>query len=163
MSIPSLEADGPTVTSAQDKAEFINQQFTSVFTHENTSTFPDLGASPFSTIVADNINVDGVEKLLAGLQSHKAHGPDIIWHHYLPIFTKRLCTSLDFPVTGKQLWCFQFIRKAHVRTRIITDQYLSLPYHVRFLSTKYTCQFIITLSILSDAQYGFRKNQSCET
>ena len=24
----------------------------------------------------DNINVNGVEKLLAGLQGHKAHGPD---------------------------------------------------------------------------------------
>ena len=55
----------------------INQQFTSsVFTHKNTSTLPDLGASPFSTIVADNINVDGVERLLAGLQGHKAHDPD---------------------------------------------------------------------------------------
>ena len=73
MSIPPLEADGTTVTSAQDKAELINQQFTSVFTHENTSTLPDLGASPFYTIVADNINVDGVEKPLHG---HKAHGPD---------------------------------------------------------------------------------------
>ena len=48
----------------------------SVFTHENISTLPDLGDSPFSTIVADNINVDGVKKLLAGLQGHKAHGPD---------------------------------------------------------------------------------------
>ena len=37
---------------------------------------PDLGASPFSTIVADNINVDGVERLLAGLLGHKARGPD---------------------------------------------------------------------------------------
>ena len=36
--------------------------------YERLSILPDLGASPFSTIVTDSINVDGVEKLLAGLQ-----------------------------------------------------------------------------------------------
>ena len=64
------------MTGAQEKAELINQQFTSVFTHENTSTLPDLGASPFFTIVENIISVDGVDKLLAGLQCHKAHGSD---------------------------------------------------------------------------------------
>ena len=64
------------MSNAQEKAELINQQFTSVFTHENTSTLPDIGASPFSTIVEDNIHVDGVAKLLSDLQGHKAHGPD---------------------------------------------------------------------------------------
>ena len=83
MCIPPLEADGTTVTRAQDKAELINQQFTSVFTHENISTLPDLGASPFSTIVADNINVDGVVKLLARQQ-----GPWSRWHPSL--FAKRV-------------------------------------------------------------------------
>ena len=53
VSIPSLEADGTVVTGAQEKAELINQQFTSVFTHENTSNSPDLGASSFPTIVPD--------------------------------------------------------------------------------------------------------------
>ena len=58
ISIPSLEADGTTATGAQEKAELINQQFTSAFTHEiATSTLPDLGASPYFTIVADNIMV----------------------------------------------------------------------------------------------------------
>ena len=64
------------MTGAQEKTELINQQFTSVFTHENISTLPDLGASSFPTIVPGNINVKGVEKLLSGLQGHKAHGPD---------------------------------------------------------------------------------------
>ena len=76
VSIPSLEANGTTVSDAQGKAELINQHFTSVFTHENTSTLPDLGASPFNTIVVDNINGGGVARLLADLQGHKAHGPD---------------------------------------------------------------------------------------
>ena len=76
VSIPPLEVNRVIVSDAQEKAELINQQFTSVFTHENTSTLPDIGASPFSTIVEDNIHVDGVAKLLSDLQGHKAHGPD---------------------------------------------------------------------------------------
>ena len=59
-----------------DQPILINQQFTSVFTHENTSTLPNLGASPFSSIIVDNIHADGVAKLLADLQGHKAHEPD---------------------------------------------------------------------------------------
>ena len=51
ISIPSLEVDGTTVTGAQEKAELINHPFTSVFTHENISTLPDVRASPFPTIV----------------------------------------------------------------------------------------------------------------
>ena len=58
VSIPSLEADGTVVTGAQEKTELINQQFISVFTHENTSTLPNVGASSFPIIV--NINVNGV-------------------------------------------------------------------------------------------------------
>ena len=76
VSIPTLEANGATVSDAQEKAELINQQFTSVFTHENTSTLPNLGASPFTSIVVDNIRMDGVVKFLANLQGHKAHGLD---------------------------------------------------------------------------------------
>ena len=37
---------------------------------------PDLGISPFNTIVVNNIHVDEVAKLLANLQGHKAHEPD---------------------------------------------------------------------------------------
>ena len=66
VSIPSLDANGTTVSGVQEKADLINhQQFTSVFTYENTSTLSDLGASPFTTILEDNISVDGVEKLFS--------------------------------------------------------------------------------------------------
>ena len=60
----------------QDKAELFNQQFTSVFTSENISTLPDLKISPLNSIFVDDIHVDGVAKLLANLQGHKAHGSD---------------------------------------------------------------------------------------
>ena len=65
-----------------------------MFTHENISTLPDVGASPFPTIVTDNINVDGVEKLLAGLQGHKAHGPDGIPARLLKEFAHNMAPLL---------------------------------------------------------------------
>ena len=64
------------VSDVQEKAKFFNQQFTSVFANENTSTLPDLRVFLFSTIVVNDIHVDGMAKLLADLQGHKAHGPD---------------------------------------------------------------------------------------
>ena len=65
-----------TISESQEKANVINQQFSSVFTNENVSTLPDLGFSPYNSIVTEDINVEGVAKLLSDLQSHKAHGPD---------------------------------------------------------------------------------------
>ena len=102
VSIPSLEVSGITVSDAQEKTELFNQQFTSAFTIENISTLPDLGASPFNTIVVDDIHVDGVAKLLADLQGHKVHGPDGILvrllkktaHSMAPLLTHIYKTSL---------------------------------------------------------------------
>ena len=42
---------------------------------KNVSTLPDLEFSPFNSIVTEDINVEGLAKLLSDLQSHKAHGP----------------------------------------------------------------------------------------
>ena len=123
-----------------DPSELFNQQFTSVFTYENTSTLPDLGISPFNTIDMDDIHVDGVAnyKLLANLQGRKAHGPDgipagllketahsiIIWLHCLPIFTKPRSINTNFLMIGKQLWFLQFARKIHSRLLQTIDLYL---------------------------------------
>ena len=122
VSIPSLEVNGITVSDAQDKVELFNQQFTSVFTNENTSTLLDLGISLFNTIVVDDIHVDGVAKLLANLQGHKAHGPDGIparllketAHSIALLLTHIYKASLhhaSFLMIGKQLWFLQFTKK----------------------------------------------------
>ena len=86
VSIPSLKVNGITVSDAQEKTKLFNQQFTSVFTDENTSTLPDLGVSPFNTIVVDDIHVDGVTKLFANLQ-----GPWYRWNS--SSFAKGNCTQ----------------------------------------------------------------------
>ena len=172
MSIPPLQADGTIVTSAQDKAELINQQFTSVFTHENTSTLPDLGASPLSTIVADNINVDGVEKLLAGLQGHEAHGPDGIpacflkesAHNMAPLLTHIYKASLHqcrLPCDWKTALVFPIYKKGSCKnpTNYRPISITSIPCKIlEHLIYSSVYNHLETNLILSDAQHGFRKN-----
>ena len=58
-----------TISESQEKASIINQQFLSVFTNENVSTLPDLGFSPYNSIVTENIDVEDLAKLLSDLRS----------------------------------------------------------------------------------------------
>ena len=165
------------MTGAQEKAELINQQFTSVFTHENTSTLPDLGASSFPTIVPDNINVNGVEKLLSGRQGHKAHGPDVIparllkefAHNMAPLLTHIYKASLHqcrLPCDWKTALVFPIYKKgscknpANYRPISLTSIPCKILEHLIYSSVY---KHLETNCILSDAQHGFRKNQSCET
>jgi hypothetical protein len=60
-------------------AELLNEQFSSVFSKENTSTIPNLGTS--KTPDAPNIIVgkEGILKLLLNLNPHKAMENFIRW------------------------------------------------------------------------------------
>ena len=171
VSIPSLQVNGTTISDAQEKAESFNQQFTSVFTDENTSTLPDLGVSPFTTIVVDDIHVDGVAKLLADLQGHTAHGPDRIPARLLietaysmaPLLTHinkaslHQCklphdwkTALVSPIHKKNS------RKSPANYRPIS--LTSIPCKIlEHLIYSLVYNHLKTNSILCDAQHGFRK------
>ena len=177
VSIPSLEANGTTVSDAQGKAELINQQFTSVFTHENTSTLPDLGASPFNIIVVDNINAGGVAKLLVDLQGHKTHGSDGIPAQLLketaydiaPLLTHIYKASLHqcrLPHDWKTALVSPIYKKgsrkspANYRPISLTSIPCKILEHLIYSSVY---NHLEANSILRDAQHGFRKNQSRET
>ena len=177
VSIPSLEVNGITVSDAQDKAELFNQQFTSVFTNENTFTLPDLGISPFNTIVMDDIHVDGVAKLLANLQGHKAHGPDGIparllketAHSMAPLLTHIFKASLHqckLPCDWKTALVSPIHKKnsrkspANYRPISLTSIPCKILEHLIYSSVY---NHLEVNSILCDAQHGFRKKRSCET
>ena len=51
----------------------VHKQFLSVYTEEDVSTLPDLGASPYNSIITEDITVEGLARLLADIQSHRAH------------------------------------------------------------------------------------------
>jgi hypothetical protein len=48
--------------TAEQKAEMLNSQFTSVFTTENTTNMPSKGISPFKPMKDIKISEKGVEK-----------------------------------------------------------------------------------------------------
>ena len=165
------------MSGAQEKAELINQQFISVFTHENTSTLPDLGSSPFNTIVVDDIYADGVAKLLADLQGHKAHGPDGIparllketAYNMAPLLTHIYKASLHqcrLPHDWKIALVSPIYKKgsckspANYRPISLTSIPCKILEHLIYSSVY---NHLEANSILCDAQHGFRKNRSCET
>ena len=136
-----------------------------------------MGPSPHPTV--DNITVteNGVHKLLAGLEPHKASGPDQLPARLLkelaselaPIYTLLFQASLDQGIIPDE-W-----KSANV-VPIYKKGDRSKPENYRPVSlTSITCKTLEHIvsstimkhmdrhSILTDAQHGFRKRRSCET
>jgi hypothetical protein len=66
---------GVLAETAEQKAEMLNSQFTSVFTTENTTNMPSKGISPFKPMKDIKISEKGVEKELNRLNPCKALMP----------------------------------------------------------------------------------------
>ena len=82
--IPNLQRkDGSMATTDEEKAEVLNQHFSSVFTREDTSNIPDFNPHPCNSIL-DKINIteDQVKKKLSKLRTDKSCGPDKV-HPFL--------------------------------------------------------------------------------
>ena len=60
----------------REKAGILNDQFSSASTVENGTETSDLGPSFIPDLPDINVTPKGVEKLLSGLNPHKASGPD---------------------------------------------------------------------------------------
>ena len=71
----SLNKDGRSARSPQQKAEMLNAQFSSVFTDEDTENLPQLNKR-YPSLSVLNVSAIGVEKLLLNLKANKAAGPD---------------------------------------------------------------------------------------
>ena len=65
------------MTDAKEKADILLDEFSGVFTNEDTNSIPWLGPGR-SKIEDITFSPDGIEQLLASLQPHKASGPDRI-------------------------------------------------------------------------------------
>ena len=74
----------------------MNQQFTSVFTDEDTENIPPIHPIPTNTkLDTVDVKISDVKKLLKGLRTQKSPGPDDV-HPYL---LKHLADSLAVPLT----------------------------------------------------------------
>ena len=154
-----------------------NKQFQSVFTKENLSNIPECSGLPITPLLNDPISVDGVKKLLSTLDPSKSCGPDNIPARILkfccdeiaPVLTVIFTQSLNsgnLPedwLTANVTPIFKKGDRANpsnYRPISLTSICSKLLEHIL-----YHCimEQLTTYQILSDKQYGFRPNHSCET
>ena len=101
--ISPLRSEGEIHSSAEKKAEILNQQFTSVFTEEPHGLLPDKGPSPHPTMTDICISKEGIEKMLQNIKPDKAACPDSLpstvlkelSHEIDPILELIYCRSLQ--------------------------------------------------------------------
>ena len=138
---------------------------------------PDKGPSPHPDMPNIEVNWKGVHKLLKGLKTFKATGPDSIPAFILkaaadqlaPILTGLYQTSLNsgqVPSDWKDAWIVPVFKKG--------DKHKPANYRPVSL-TSITCKLLEHIvhsnvmahfdrhNILKDNKYGFRKKRSCET
>ena len=183
--IAPLKCDGKLITDPKTKAEILNTQFYKAFSdgkefseEEFTAkcTMPEESDS-FKEMPEIHVTVEGVEKLLAGLDPNKAAGPDGLTPRILkelskeiaPILTTIFERSLDsgtVPTEWKKALVSPVYKKgAHYdpinyRPISLTCICCKLLEHI-VVSNMMT--HLETENILCPEQHGFRRGHSCET
>ena len=100
--VSPLLKQGVLHTNNLSKAKILNDQFSSVFTREDTTDIPHLHNPAYKDISVLHISQEGVEKLLRNVKASKASGPDRVPCRFLtelapelaPILTKIFQQSL---------------------------------------------------------------------
>ena len=175
--VSTLNVGGETMEDSTTKAEALNNQFQSVFTQENMTTFPDMGTSNTSNIGDIQIDEKGITKLLQHLNINKACGPDNISCRILKEAAEEIAPYLKF-IFDRSL---ELQEVPHDwRTANITALYKkgdkSQPVNYRPVSLtsvpckvmehilfKHIMEHLEANNILADFQHGFREKRSCET
>ena len=175
--VGTLKVEGKVADTPASKAEALNVQFSSVFTHEDHRNRPVFKNSPFPSMPEITVTTAGVKKLLERLKPRKATGPDNIPACFLQSAASELAgmltfifqQSLDSGDTPKD-W-----REANV-VPIFKKGDCSKPANYRPVSLTAICckqlehiivsntlQHLNDHNILTDNQHGFRRGRSCET
>ena len=175
--IPTINANGCTLSEDSAKANALNAQFASVFTREDTSVIPNLSGTAYPIMRPINVAVEGVASLLANLDPSKASGPDGIPARFLKDMANDLAPSLTliYQASLQQGRIPDEWRKALI-TPIYKNGDRSCPANYRPISLTCivckTLEHIISTSIynhleeydiLCPEQHGFRRRKSCET
>ena len=175
--IPALKNQGVLISDNIQKAELLNDQFSSVFSNEDLSSLPQALPCMFPSIPDIVIVPDGIEKLLLNLQANKAPGPDGITPRILketaaeiaPILSIIFQRSLDtcqLPSDWKLANVSPIYKKgertkpSNYRPVSLTSVCCKLLEHVVH---SHMMKHFDSHHILTDQQHGFRRNHSCET
>ena len=174
----SLKKDGIAYSDASSKANILNDQFSSVFTREDTTSLPEImGPSRYPDIDFLQIHPNGVAKLLKDLNPHKAAGPDNVAPTILKECAKELSLplSLLFQASLKQGSVPSDWKSAMI-TPLFKKGDRSKASNYRPVSLTSICSKIMEHilhshimkhfdqhHILHDSQLGFCKRRSCES
>ena len=176
--VSPLKDNGRLFNSPKDKADILNRQYQSVFTHEDPNIpVPDPDGDPYPDMQQITVTDEGVRKLLQKSNPRKASGPDMVPARFLkecseelsPILTIIFNKSLQTGTVPDQ-W-----KKANVSAVLKKGQRYD-PANYRPVSLTCLCckilEHVIVSNvlkhldhhkILSDCQHGFRARRSCET
>ena len=176
--ISPLKDNGRLFNASKDKADILNRQYQSVFTHEDPdSTIPDPDGDPFPTMQPFTVIEEGVRKLLQKSNPRKASGPDMIpaWllkecaEDLAPILAIIFNKSLQIgtvPEDWKTANVSAVFKKgqrydpANYRPVSLTCLCCKILEHIIVSNVM---KHVDKHSILSDCQHGFRARRSCET
>jgi len=174
--IPALRRNGKLESENKIKAEILNSQFNSVFTHEKADLPSDPGTSfPIRSDIT--VSVEGVVKLLRELNPNKASGPDGIPSRILKLAAEEIAPVLSI-IFQKSLDSGE-IPSAWLRaniTPLFKKGERTCASNYRPVSLTCICSKILEhiihstimnhydrYSILTNRQHGFRSNHSCES
>ena len=180
--ISTIMIDGSPHTDTLSKAEALNKQFKSVFTHEDIDNIPTMATSSDTgnsfPIMSDiTFSSNGIQQALCNLQVNKASGPDSIPPYILKncaeeispvlkvIFTKSFTTG----ILPKD-WLTANIYPVHKKGRC-DDASNYRPISLTPICSKFLEHIIYhnimnhlnNNNILIENQDGFRANHSCVT
>ena len=178
MGISPLKDKGILYTDDKDKANILNEQFSSVFSQKDCVT-PTIPSDPAPSMLDIHVTESGVQNLLLKLNVFKATGPDSIPARFLnevayeitPALTLAFNASLDqgrTPDDWKQA-IINPIYKPGKKDRSNPENYRPISL------TCITCKILEHIvhsnimyhldvnKILIEVQHGFRKGRSCET
>ena len=176
-SIPTLEKPNGTIaTSAEDKANTLNQYFSSVFTVEDMSSLPPTSKFQGELLSHVNITPDIVWSKLKQLNPNKYTGPDR-WH---PHFSREIADDICIPLSilfNKSLveevhksWINAIIHAIHKKgSKKSPANYrpVSLTSVIsKVMEAIVRDAIILHLThnqLLSDEQYGFVPGRDCIT
>ena len=175
--VAPLLKDGILQCESSTKANMLNDQFASVFTHENTSELPDLGNSPHPSIIDFSISAEGVRRLLSNIKTHTACGPDNLPARLLKEAADELAPILcllfnatlhqgKIPLEWKSANIAPIFKKGD-KHRPENYRPISLTSiickSVEHIIHSQIMHHLDTLNLLTDCQFGFRRRRSCES
>ena len=162
--IPTLtNKDGTKAISAKDKAESLNDFFTSVFATENLGNIPAVKNAPAYEVLSNiEITPDLVRTKLNALNPNKSPGQDK-WHPYfLKELSETICTPLSILFTKSlKEGAHESWHKA-VSTAIYKKGMKSLTENYRPISITIMAHMMKN-NLITDNQHGFVPGHNCIT